>query len=293
MEFKICQDIAECKKLWNEFSPNKRLFDVWDFRMCFYDSGDNEPYFIAGWDGKGVVGLIPLSFSKSKNRYEYFGGWFTAERNLFFLKDKVMLPIFLQQCPHNTLIEGIDSGEGKYFTLDEDEYTYYLDLEKYNNDFEEYLGSFDKKRQKNLKRDLKNLPEYKVCRNRLQDFDRLVELNTRQYEEDSKFNDKTIRSGIHKMASLADEKGILDMLSLEINGRVEAVDINILLGDCYYAIIGGSNNQKIPNLGKLMTILDIKRAIEKKAGCVDFFATSGHWKSMLNFDREMLLKFSK
>ena len=95
------------------------------------------------------------------------------------------------------------------------------------------------------------------------------------------------------MAELASHMGVLDMASLEINGRTEAVDIGIFYGGWYHAVIGGANNQKIPGLGKLMTMLDIKNAIGKGASFVDFAATSGHWKEMWNFDSEMLLKFVK
>lgn len=292
MEFKIYQDIGECRKLWNLFSPKKRLFDLWDFRLCFYDNNGNEPYFIVGYEGKNPVGLIPLQFTKSKNQYNYFGGWF-PERNSFFLKDKAKLAEFLEQCPESTFIEGIDSAEGKYYDFLEDEYTYYLDLSKYNNSFEKYFSSFDKKKQKNISRELKNLPKYSIFHNRTEDFERLVELNIKQYEEDSKFNNEAIKNGIYKMTCLANKKSILDMTSLEINGKTEAVDIGIVYGQWYHAIIGGANSQKIPGIGKLMTILDIKNAIAKKAGFIDFAATSGHWKDSWKFEKEMLLKFEK
>lgn len=292
MEFKICKDIGECGKLWNLFSPSKRLFDVWDFRLCFYDNEDNNPYFIVGYEGKNPIGLIPLQFSKNKSQYSYFGGWF-PERNSFFLKGKAKLAEFLEQCPEGTFIEGIDTAEGKYYNFLEDECTYYLDLSRYSHSFEKYFSSFDRKRQKNLNRELKNLPKHFIFHNRMEDFDRLVELNIKQYGEDSKFNNETIKNGIHKMACLANKKGILDMTSLEINGKTEAVDIGIVYGQWYHAIIGGANSRKIPGIGKLMTILDIKNAIAKKTDFVDFAATSGHWKEMWNFDMEMLLKFVK
>ncbi|MDP3765346.1 MAG: GNAT family N-acetyltransferase [Nanoarchaeota archaeon] len=292
MEFRICQDIDEGCTLWNKFSPNKRLFDIWDYRLCFYDSSDNEPYFIVGYENGEAIALVPLCFIKSKNQYTYFGGWF-PERNSFFLKDKTKLAQLLERCPENTFIEGIDHVEGKYYDFLEDEYTYYLDLSKYGNDFERYFSSFDKKKQKNFNRDLRNMPKYQIYHNRLQDFDRLVELNVKQYEEDSKFNNKTIKKGIYKMINLANKGNILEMMSLEINGKTEAVDIGIVHEEWYYAIIGGANNQKIPNLGKLMTILDIKNAIARRARFVDFFATSGYWKNTWHFDKEMLLKFVK
>lgn len=292
MEFKICNNIGKCKALWNIFSQNKRLFDIWDFRVCFYDSDDNEPYFIAGYKGHQLQGIVPLQFVKSKKQYTYFGGWF-PERNSFFLKDKTKLSEFMEQCPSNTFIEGIEPSEGNFFNFVDDEYTYYLDLSKYNSSFESYFGSLDKKKQKNLKRDIKSIPKYQIYYNRIGDFDRLVELNIRQYEEDSKFHNEAIRKGLNKMIGEANKKKILEMMSLEVSGKIEAVDIGIAFGDWYYAIIGGSNNQKIPNLGKLMTALDIQNAISKKARFVDFFATSGHWKNMWNFNKEMLLKFMK
>ena len=292
MEFKVYKKIEECRDLWDSFSPKVRLFDVWDYRECFYDKNDNEPYFIEGFEANKPIGIIPLCFARSRNQYNYFGGWF-PERNSFFLKNKVKLAKLLNQCPVNTFIEGIDPSEGRYYNFLEDEYTYYLDLSKYNNDFDAYLRSLDKKKQKNLRRDLKNIPDYKIYHNRLEDFGRLVELNVRQYEEDSKFNNNIIKNGILQLMKLADKNGCLEMISLEINGIPEAVDIGIMHGDCYYAVIGGTNNQKIPNLGKLMNVLDIKNAIAKKARLVDFFATSGHWKNMWNFEKEMLLKFIK
>ena len=292
MKFKICQDIDECGLLWNLFSPKKRLFDIWDFRLCFYDNHEQEPYFIVGYQGKNRVGIVPLQFTKSKNQYTYFGGWF-PERNSFFLKDKIKLAEFLEQCPQGTFIEGIDTSEGRHYIFPEDEYTYFLNLPKYNNSFEDYFSSLDKKRQKNFNRELKKIPKYKIYRNRLGDFDRLAELNINQYEEDSKFNSEVIKNGIYKMTNLAHKKGILDMTSLEINGRTEAVDIGIVYKECYYAMIGGANSQKIPNLGKLMTMLDIKNAIAKKARFIDFAATSGYWKEMWHFEKEMLLKFVK
>ena len=95
------------------------------------------------------------------------------------------------------------------------------------------------------------------------------------------------------MIKLAYKNNLLQMLSLEINGKVEAVDVGVLFGKWYHVATGSSNNQKIPNLGKMMTILSIKNAILKKSRYVDFLSSSGYWKSQWNFDKEMLFKFVK
>ena len=204
-----------------------------------------------------------------------------------------MLSQLLENCPDNTLIEGISPEEARDFSFLEDEYTFYIDLEKYNNKFETYFSSFDKKKQKNFRRDLKSIPKYKIRKNRLKDFNRLVELNIKQFDEESIYNDKITKKSIYKIIDLAHKKGLLQMLSLEMNGKVEAIDVGILFGKWYHVITGSSNNQKIPNVGKLMTVLSIKNAISKKSKYVDFLASSGYWKNQWNFDKEMLFKFVK
>ena len=292
MEFKIYKNINECRKLWNHLSPNSSLFDVWDFRQCFYNRNDYELHFVVGRNGKEIQGLVPLYSLKSSNKYTYFGGWF-PERNSFFLKDKAVLSQLLQNCPDNTSIEGIDPHEGSNFSFSEDEYTYYLDLFKYDNNFDNYFNSFDKKRRKNFKRELGNIPKYKVHYNRLKDFKRLVELNIKQYDEDSVYNNENIKKGIYKIMKLANENNSLEMISVEINGKVEAVDVGVLFGKWYHVITGSSNNEKITNLGKLITVLSIKNALKKKARIVNFFASSGYWKDMWSFEKEMLLKFTR
>lgn len=292
MELKIYQNINECRKLWDELSPNKNLFDIWDFRQCFYDREDNKPYFIVGREGAEIIGFVPLYFVKSRNQYTYFGGWF-PERNSFFLKERSMLPHLLEGCPDNTLIEGISAEEGKYYSFLEDEYTYYIDLSKYENSFEKYFSSFDRKKQKNFKRELKNMPKYKVYKNRLRDFNRLVELNIRQFAEESIYMDESVKNSLRKMVALANKMGILQMISVEVNGKTEGIDVGIAFNDWYHVVVGSSNNQKIPNLGKVMTILSIKNAIANKSKFVDFLASSGYWKSQWNFDKEMMFKFIK
>ena len=292
MEIKIYKNINECHKLWEKFSPTKSLFDVWDFRQCFYNKEDNKPYFITGRERGKIVGVVPLCFIESKNQYAYFGGWF-PERNSFFVRDKTKLGQLLEQCPYNTCIEGIDPAESNFYNLLEDEHTYFIDLLKYDNDFDKYFGSFSKKRQKNFKRELKNIPPYKVHHNRLKDFKRLVQLNIMHYDKDSVFHNDTIKNGLHRMMKLANRNKLLEMISVEINGKTEAVDIGVLFGKWYHVITGSSNNNKIPNLGKLITVLSIKNAISKKARYVDFFASSGYWKDMWSFEKEMLLKFTR
>ncbi len=292
MQLKIYNNITECGRIWNQFSPNRNLFDIWEFRQCFYNREDHKPHFIVGKQNSEITGFIPLYYIKSLGKYTYFGGWF-PERNSFFMKNKKMLSMMLEHCPSNTSVEGISPEERAYYDFSEDEYTYFIDLKKYDYSFEKYFGSFDKKKQKNFKRDLNSIPKHNVHLNRLKDFKRLMELNLRQFEDDSIYADKNIKNSLQKMVRLAHRKGLLQMLSIEINKKIEAVDVGISLGERYYVVTGSSNNHKIPNIGKLLTTLDIKNAISRGARYVDFLASSDYWKMQWSFDKAMMFKFDK
>ncbi|HLG24671.1 MAG TPA: GNAT family N-acetyltransferase [Candidatus Nanoarchaeia archaeon] len=291
MKIKIVRNQDQCRKIWRSLSPRKRVFDIWDFRACFHNSSTSRPYFLVAYDKDRLHGMVPLSLLKGKNKYIYFGGWF-PERNSFFMRDKTDLKKLLDRCPKNTLIEGIDPEERPHYNFIEDEYTYYLNLPKYDNNFDTYFASIDKKKQKEIARNVKDLPKYTVSYNRTEDFERLVELNIKQYDGDSLFVNKELKESLFNLVATAKKKRALQMVSVRVKGKVEAVDLGIMTDGWYSTIIGGANSQKIPNIGKLMTMLDIKNAIRRKAKYVDFLATSGYWKSIWNFDKEMLLKFS-
>ena len=292
MEFKVYKSETQCQNLWKNFSPNERLFDFWEFRQCFFNKREDKLHFLAAKEGGKVVGMAPLTYSRGKNQYAYFGGWF-PERNYLFMENKPKMNELLEKCPDNTVIEGIDPVESRYYGFSDDEDTYFLDLEKYSSDFEKYFGSFEKKKQKNFRRDLKRVPSHKVYHNRLKDFKRLVELNMKQFDEESIYADESTKNAMISMIKLAAKRNRLNMISVEINNKVEAVDVAILLGRWYHVITGSSNNQKIPNIGKFITTLSIRNAILKRARYVDFLASSGYWKNLWGFNKEMLLKFEK
>ena len=292
MELKVYRNVNDCARLWNHFTPHQHMFDSWDYRACFYDRQEAKPHFIVGRDKRKIVGVIPLAYSRKDDDYSYFGGWF-PERNSFFFSDKSKLGQLLQECPDKTLIEGIDPGEAKYYNFSEDQYTYFIDLAKYGYNFEKYFSSFDRKKQKNVKRDLKNLPKYKVYYNRTRDFKRLVQLNIKQFEDDSVYKREWMKNGVKKMILAAQKKRMLQMISVEVNGKVEAVDVGFKYKNWYHVVTGAANNQKIPNIGKLMVVLDIQNAIAKKVRYVDFLSSYDHWKKQWGFDSQMLFKFQK
>ena len=55
LTFSIVRDLRECERLWKELSPGESLFDLWEYRMNYFDPGRYAPHFIVGSQG-GKIG---------------------------------------------------------------------------------------------------------------------------------------------------------------------------------------------------------------------------------------------
>ncbi len=292
LNFKTITEKKECRELWEAFSPNQVLWDLWDFRSCFH--ADNFSFnFIVGFDGKNKMGILPLVFDSNEKYYTYFGEEF-PEQNRFLLKDKKNIGLFLEQCPENTSIIYISSEEAKYYELKPDGKRYFLGLAKHGNSFENYLKSFTKKHRKNLNYDLKKLKDtgYALEHNNLKDFERLVELNKLKFGAESNYSSESFVSGMSSLIHSALRMGALDMISIKISSKAEAVGLGVFYNKVYY-VLGSGRNAEIKNLGKLMVAEQIKSAIANKCSEVDFLSTEANWKELWNLDSEQMYKFEK
>lgn len=292
LKFKTVTDEKGCRELWEEFSPKQVLWDLWNFRYCFH-AGNFSFNFILGLDGRNKQGILPLVFDSNENVYTYFGEDF-PEQNKLLVKDKKNISLFLGQCPIGTSISYISSEETKFFMFEPDGKRYFLDLAKYANSFENYLKSFAKKHRKNLNYDLRKLKEkgYGLERNNLKDFDRLVELNRLKFGAESNYSSESFVAGTLKLMDSALGMGALDMISIRISGKVEAVGLGVFYNQVYY-VLGSGRNVEIRNLGKLMVAEQIKSAIANKCSHVDFLSTEANWKELWNLDSEQLYEFRK
>jgi len=81
--FQTYGEESECKELWNQYSPKKIMWDVWEFRRCFHTK-DSEFNFILCFENGKEIGLLPLIFDRKEKIYTYFGDTF-PEKNKFWL----------------------------------------------------------------------------------------------------------------------------------------------------------------------------------------------------------------
>ena len=169
---------------------------------------------------------------------------------------------------------------------------YFLDLKKFDYNFENYISSFTKKHRKNLRYDLKKLKEkdYEIIKNDAKAFDRLVELNKLSFGEESDYNDRDYVLSMKKLIDAASKMKILDMISIKIDNNTGAVGFGVFYNQCYY-VLGIGRNKEIKNLGKLLISEQIKSAIKHKCNEVDFLSSESKWKELWNLDSEQMYEY--
>lgn len=295
MIFKQITDLEECKRLWEKFSPKKSVWDLWDITYSFHKGYKAKSFFILGLDNDKKIGILHLQYGEDgENWYDFFGGNY-PERRTFYINDKKLINTFLEQAPEDISLDYIDSSEKDFIKgIEESEPTYSLNLEKYNHDIENYFKTFNKKHRKNLKYDIRQLEklDYQVLWNVKDHLDRLAELNKLKFKEESNFNEPEFYGSIKLLLDAAEKLGILHLLSVKINKNVEASQIALFYNNTYHVLTGGSNPE-IKNLGKLLIVEHIKKAIRLKAKLIDFMSTDSGWKKLWNLEETMMYKYEK
>ncbi len=284
MKYHIVRGLKECERLWNEFTPKKWLFDEWEYRICLNAGYGYEPHFIVGEKNGETAGVLPLWYEEKADFYTFIGGTFT-ENNTFFLRDKKDIGDFLKQCPKETLLTSIEPSEKGFYPFKESDPVFFLDMAKYQNDIETYITSFDRKHRKNLRYDLRQLDErgYEIKYNRLEDFDRMVELNVMRFGEESDLKDPDMAEGIRALMEKAEKQGKLTLISMVFDGVVEAVELAVEHQGWHYVLSGG-RNLEVKNCGKRLIIEHINRALANGISMINFLSTDSGWKKSWHLD---------
>lgn len=280
LKISIVKNIKECELLWREFSPQKTLFDLWSFRSCCWKVYKFEPYFILLRDDGKNVGLLPLWFNHEISKYYWLGdvgddfNW--PESNDFWLKDKRYAANLLKACPSGTVLNSIQSdliqGLSNSFPFKASDPKYVLDLSSFKT-VDDYLATLNKKLRSNLRRDKKRIDNLKpvIRMNHFSDFKKLVEFNTRRFEDSPFWNEKWVKTFL-KVINNGKKGGDYQsrIISVLIDGKVVSVDLVFIFRDVYYAFVCGSDLEKCPGIGNYMNLLDIEDALGLNISMIDF-----------------------
>lgn len=300
---KIEKDEAQCKIVWNTFTPNTSLFHIWDYRIAH-----NHPYhfpllFITIYHKQKVVALIPLWNNTDEKRYEWFGGEF-PEDNLFFTSQPQLIPFILEILPSPIKLTAIlpsslDPSIHYKFTADEEKYT--IDINHYPS-FENLLSSYKKKYRYNLIYDYKRIqalnPEIlriDTVKEYTYYMDILKEFSRARFHGEGDFksifsDDREVQTFIQQFKNQGIYK--LWMQVIKIQNKVAVIDIMASYKNQYYMLSGANDIWSFPGVGFYANYIEMKDAFDQKSVLLDALQGDCGWKRHY-FAPQTLLKFEK
>ncbi|MGB6838660.1 MAG: GNAT family N-acetyltransferase [Microgenomates group bacterium] len=301
LQVEVVSPIYDCKKLWEEFSPNLTLFDTWDFRLAFLEGYNRTPYFLTLKNSLENIALLPLWYEEDNKQYTWFGSTW-QEENKFFVKDELMIPILLAICPSPVILNAIStelsSWAKEVIKLTPDDPKYILSLDNIGS-IDDYLSTLKKKKRYNLKRDRRIIESQnpKVIFNRFDDFDTLIDLNITRFEEkgeDTDWEDPRRIETFRRVIDLGNtgESYQTRMLTVVIDNKVAAVDLIATFNGCYYPLKCGYDIKNFPGIGNYVNLLEIEDAISLGMKKMDFLEIGYGWKDKW-FEEIPLLQYEK
>jgi CelD/BcsL family acetyltransferase involved in cellulose biosynthesis len=282
----ICiHDIEEAKKVWEQLSPKKHIYDDWGFRFCFYKYFNYEIYFYVGIENGEPVGLLPLQYNSEKGYLEFFGGSY-MDSNQIYIKEKndKIIPDFYKALDRPAkLIDVI--GEDSFTTdLPLEDYNYMLPLNGIQTVEQLIEQRFSKRSKDTLKRKMKMLEHENITilKDQYEDLDLLIDLNIKRFGDDSAFCYPFRRETFHDLLKLPFQFKIQTFV---INEEKQAVSLSIFYKGIYYYLYSGVNLEKTKNLGNYVIKETIKEAISLDAICFDAGLGDCGWKERWHLDK--------
>jgi CelD/BcsL family acetyltransferase involved in cellulose biosynthesis len=287
--YKIITHPEECKKLWEEFSPQLTIDDNWDFRETFIKDLGFELYFLTGYDGDNPVGLLPLQRNTNKGIsqkihapgkpfLEFFGGVDT-DSNTVLLKPgyESLRTSFLEQIKDyavlSDLAEPLKVGgiQAEYYND-----KFILDLKQFQSFDEFLLKNFDGKSRQRLKNRINKLyKEFSVetTKGSEQDLENMFRFSINRFGENSSFN-MPYRQDVFKELLRNFET---DFFVIKLNGEIKAASFGITYKGTYTSVNNGYDLE-VRDLAKILAATQIKRAIETGFETYDGGKGENGWK---------------
>lgn len=291
-------DLDVCKRVWNDLLPIRNISDLWGFRLCFQRHFNYRPHFLLLEDRQGIAGLLPLTYIDDLDIFVFFPGeiwqgrsW--IERTPVFFREEGLFEELLESCPENTYLRYIEAPEGLELPcLEMDEIAYVLYPAGIEFDLAIYRKRFPNKKFKQIMKVVNSFNEMgsALYFNRLEDFGFLVNMSLRQFGANSYLHDHRFRNGFRDIMRFLHDKGWLRMVSLEINGKLAAVDLGATFGETYTVFLGATHPDFL-GLAKAMNMYHIEFACREGLKKLDFLCGDFHWKKLWHLDPEPLYKF--
>lgn len=282
MEYKIITSLDEAKNAWNHFSKNEQIYDVWEYRYCYYKFFNYPLHFISALENGDMVGLLPLQRNTDTGIIEFFGGQFFLENKIWTKPQNSLQPKDLL----NQLSEPVKllklSNEVHGMNNELYAYRYELRLEGYHDVFDYLQETWGNKSRKNFLAQIKQLHQQSVeiIYDNFSDLQIMVEFNKKRFGNESSFFFPHRMDFINQVIEEFDAH----LVSIKINGQTEAVGFGVKYNNSFIGINSG-RNLEINSLGKFLSLQKIQQAISLGASRYDALLNDLGWKESFHFDR--------
>lgn len=303
IEIKQVVNIKDGEKLWRELSPNKTIFDEWDFRYSFYKYLPLPICFLAAYSSeiagefKILVGLLPLQ-KHPKHGFEFFAED-PCEENHPFIKPgyEYIIPELYNATPGPAKAYDISGDDDFTKSLPLEDYKYVLPLAGMQS-FSDFLDvRLNSKRRRSL------IKEISVAEKR----DVIVEIITnpldlKLFALEFLFGFNAVNFGEESYLLENDRAPWRDLMSLNFNWRmvvltiagiIQATSLSVLHNNKWHYLITGVNYNSFPGLGKYLVKVNIEAAITAKAEFFDAGLGDCGWKNLWHFDKISQYNFVK
>jgi hypothetical protein len=295
MDFKIIENLEEGLEIYRKFNREECLWNLESVNMSQYDESYNKPYFIVLLEKGKEVGVVPLVYDSTENKYYYFCG-FHPENRLFLFDLKYFKEVYDILPDRTKLIDfnNLQTEElirlfpdcEKYF--EEKDKHYFLDLVKLEFSFDKYLETFNSKHRKNLRYDLKKVKEnnFKIVWEKLENFDYVVKFNKERFGVDSDYDDVDFVLKTKSLLKVLSEICEINTLTVKNeNDEIIGIEIAAIYDNVYYVLNGGYNRD-YKNLGKMIMSSHIINSMDRKCDKIDFLVGDSGWKELWNLESE-------
>jgi len=294
---KVYSNLETCQQLWEQFSPNQSLFQLWEFRYAWYLGYRYQPFFYTILLNKQPLAVLPLWYEKDNHRYQWFGGYW-PEDNVFFVKDESFIPLLFKIAPQPLFLSAIIFNQNLIsFGLLPDEPKYIASISSFNS-INQYLSTLSKKNRYHLKSFFQRFyqlqPSIKFIENNFSfSLEILKKLSLIDYER------KTIsayrqKERIVTFKEIYRQQGRYKIITLygKIRNYDFAFDILAVYKDQFYILTGAADIERFPGALHYLTYLEIEKAIQMKCSKIDVMQTDYNWKHKY-FTPQPMLKFEK
>lgn len=319
LSVKVFTSMEDTKHIWERFSHNQSVFDLWDVRLSFWQGYHFEPYVITLQKQikhkQEIVAALPLWFTTEADndipdsppqRYVWFGSnW--PEDNLLFVKEIEYAPLLFSISPSPLELACIKPLSDYNFLRtfpgfsQEEDKKYFLDLTHIHT-LENFLVRLKKKKRYNLKRDRKHIMALKptIRIDEYSDVEEMFKLNILRFREKypenpseySAFEDER-RCNVYRSLIAHAKDYQARLITTIIDDKIESVEFALVYNKTYYAFNAGVDVSQYSGLGVFSNLALIEDAI--KLGCtkIDFLEGDNNWKESWHLDFLYQYQFKK